>query len=119
MKDSPLTKAWRRLAAVRNQNEIHQPTYSTSPTLSRKYPRRGPFLNPSRAEAALARERYSYTDADRSLGLCPVGGRGDFLAEDAHIVRRFDPQPDLVAIDLHHRHNDSTVDDDLFVQLAA
>src|SRR3954470_14545429 len=43
----------------------------------------------------------------------------DLLAVDGNVPRRFDADPNLVAVDLHHRHDDVAVDDDLLVQLAA
>src|SRR5262249_22468135 len=44
---------------------------------------------------------------------------GDLLPQDADMPRCLDPQPHLVALDLHHRHHALPTDHDLLVDLAA
>src|SRR5579875_2858118 len=51
--------------------------------------------------------------------LLVAGGREDFFTEDGDMARCFDADAHLVAVALHHRDDDSAVDHDLLVQLAA
>src|SRR5438270_859698 len=55
------------------------------------------------------RRRWRVRAVDRLVHLAAVHG---------HLLRRFDPQPDLVPADLDHRDRDVVVDDDALVLLA-
>ena len=44
---------------------------------------------------------------------------GDFLAVNRNLVGRFDPEPDLITVDLHDRHHDILTDDDFLTELPA
>src|SRR5262249_30579169 len=53
------------------------------------------------------------TDGVRAVAA--VDGVVDLLAVDRDLLGGHDPQPDLVAANLHHRHRDVVVDDDALV----
>src|SRR5262249_33966374 len=72
-----------------------------------------------RSEPEELRCRPSDTHRDRPFRRRAARGPGDLLPEYGNVPRRLDTQPDLVAVDLHHRHHDVPIDHDLLIDFAA
>src|SRR5262245_41981371 len=78
-------------------------------------PPTAPSVERNREASVLARHRRLARG-----GLAVAGPRGrDLFPIDRNFLRGFDPDPDLVAVNLDDRHNDVITDDDLLAQLPA